>query len=261
MKVCNVCKVSKPLLDFAKDKTRADGLHSRCRVCGAQSCKQYREGNKDKLAEYKKQYYKANKEKVAQSQKQYKEVNKDKVAQSNKQYKEANKDKVAQSNKQYYEANKEKVAQSQKQYREANKDKVAQSNKQYMRNRRMEDPLFKFKDGIRNLIGNAIRKKGFSKTSSTFDILDAPQEVVRSHLESQFTEGMSWDNRGDWHIDHFIPVSYAKNDEEVLILNHYRNLQPLWATQNLTKSDSLPSIEEIRARGLEDIWEAVNCGY
>ena len=216
MKVCNVCKVSKPLLDFAKDKTRADGLHSRCRVCGAQSCKQYREGNKDKLAEYKKQYYKANKEKVAQSQKQY---------------------------------------------REANKDKVAQSNKQYMRNRRMEDPLFKFKDGIRNLIGNAIRKKGFSKTSSTFDILDAPQEVVRSHLESQFTEGMSWDNRGDWHIDHFIPVSYAKNDEEVLILNHYRNLQPLWATQNLTKSDSLPSIEEIRARGLEDIWEAVNCGY
>lgn len=59
--------------------------------------------------------------------------------------------------------------------------------------------------------------------------------AVRIWLENQFTEGMSWDNYGDWHIDHKTPISAAKNLEEFKILSHYTNLQPLWALDNVKK--------------------------
>jgi hypothetical protein len=50
---------------------------------------------------------------------------------------------------------------------------------------------------------------------------------------------MNWDNHGEWHIDHKIPLSTAKNEEELYKLNHYTNLQPLWSTDNLKKSNKI----------------------
>jgi hypothetical protein len=52
-----------------------------------------------------------------------------------------------------------------------------------------------------------------------------------------FQDGMSWGNHGSWHIDHKVPVSWAKNEEEVYLLNHHSNLQPLWAYENLSKGN------------------------
>ena len=51
-----------------------------------------------------------------------------------------------------------------------------------------------------------------------------------------FVDGISWDNREKWHIDHIIPLSFAKNEEECLKLNNYRNLRPIWSEDNLEKS-------------------------
>jgi len=53
---------------------------------------------------------------------------------------------------------------------------------------------------------------------------------------------MSWENRHLWHIDHIMPVSMAKTYDEVIRLNHYKNLRPLWAHENLAKSDKTPEI-------------------
>jgi len=50
---------------------------------------------------------------------------------------------------------------------------------------------------------------------------------------------MSWENYGDWHIDHIIPISSAKNNDEVYKLNHYTNFQPLWALDNMKKSNKI----------------------
>jgi hypothetical protein len=52
---------------------------------------------------------------------------------------------------------------------------------------------------------------------------------------------MSWDNYGSWHIDHIIPLSSAKNIEEISKLCHYSNLQPLWASNNLSKGNKIIS--------------------
>lgn len=48
---------------------------------------------------------------------------------------------------------------------------------------------------------------------------------------------MNWENYGEWHLDHIIPISYAKTIEDIYKLNHYTNLQPLWASENLSKGN------------------------
>jgi hypothetical protein len=108
----------------------------------AEKCKQYYEQNKDKIAELKKQYREQNKDKIkkyrehnkdeiAEQRKQYREDNKDRIAEYKKQYHEQNKDDIAEQRKQYYEQNKDKLAKYKKQYNEQNKDKLAEKGKQY----------------------------------------------------------------------------------------------------------------------------------
>jgi hypothetical protein len=50
---------------------------------------------------------------------------------------------------------------------------------------------------------------------------------------------MSWDNYGEWHIDHIIPLSFAKNEDEIMKLCHYTNLQPLNGIDNIRKSNKI----------------------
>jgi hypothetical protein len=62
---------------------------------------------------------------------------------------------------------------------------------------------------------------------------------LAAHIEKQFTEGMSWDNIGKWHVDHIIPVSYYIDIGAVSSANYYTNLRPLWAKDNLSKGGKL----------------------
>ena len=82
------------------------------------------------------------------------------------------------------------------------------------------------------LVFNSIVKK-----NKKVEILGCTPEFLKEYLEKQFTEGMTWENHGlyGWHIDHIIPLSSATTKEEVIKLNHYSNLQPLWAIDNLKK--------------------------
>lgn len=62
-----------------------------------------------------------------------------------------------------------------------------------------------------------------------------------AHLEAQFAPGMTWENRGEWHVDHIRPLaSFDLTDPEQLrTASHYTNLQPLWASDNLAKGARL----------------------
>ncbi len=79
------------------------------------------------------------------------------------------------------------------------------------------------------------------KTSKTFEVLGCTPQFLKQYLEQKFLDGMSWNNYGyyGWHIDHIIPISHAKNEDEIYKLCHYTNLQPLWAKDNLTKNNKL----------------------
>ena len=78
-----------------------------------------------------------------------------------------------------------------------------------------------------------------SKKNKTFDIVGCNPIFLKEYIESKFTNGMSWDNRHMWHIDHIIPLSSAKTEEEIYKLCHYTNLQPLWIKENLSKGSKI----------------------
>ena len=103
------------------------------------------------------------------------------------------------------------------------------------------DSKFNFIEDLRTLVRQSIKNKNYTKKSKTFEILGIDCDGFLSHIESQFVEGMSWDNHGlyGWHVDHIIPVSSASNEEEIIKLNHYTNLRPLWAKENLQKGNKL----------------------
>jgi len=98
----------------------------------------------------------------------------------------------------------------------------------------------KFIENLRTRQGQAIKNHKGTKFTSSLELLGADIDTVRQHLESQFKEGMSWDNRGEWHIDHVIPCcKFDLTDiEEQKKCFHYTNLQPLWAKENLQKGGS-----------------------
>lgn len=110
---------------------------------------------------------------------------------------------------------------------------------EYIKNRRSSDPIFKMMGNMRNRIIKFLKIKKLIKTSSTHQLIGCTPKELVAHLEKQFKPGMTWDNHSfdGWHVDHIIPLDSAKNEEDVKRLCHYTNLQPMWASDNLKKSN------------------------
>lgn len=79
--------------------------------------------------------------------------------------------------------------------------------------------------------------KGKHKSKSSQELIGCTYKYLMSYLEKKFEDGMSWDNHGEWHIDHIRPcASFDLSDpEQQKQCFHYTNLQPLWASENLSK--------------------------
>lgn len=103
----------------------------------------------------------------------------------------------------------------------------------------MKDPLFAVAKRLRDRIRGVFRRLNAPKNSTTQKLIGCDWLVAKEHLENQFTDGMSWGNMGEWHIDHKIPLASASTEEELILLCHYTNLQPLWAFDNMSKGASL----------------------
>ena len=106
-----------------------------------------------------------------------------------------------------------------------------------------ENPFNKFTSNIRNLIGRSIKYKGFKKFTKTEIILGCSFDEFRNYIQLQFVDGMSFSNYGEWEIDHIIPIASAKTEKEVIFLNHYKNLRPLWKIDNRIKGKKSPVIQ------------------
>lgn len=107
------------------------------------------------------------------------------------------------------------------------------------RRREATNELAGIKQKFRTNLRSVFSRKGYKKDSKSYQLLGAEWNVVKEHFESLFQEGMTWDNQGEWHIDHIIPVSLGNTEQEIKELCHYKNLQPLWAKDNWDKSDNI----------------------
>lgn len=99
--------------------------------------------------------------------------------------------------------------------------------------------LTRFANRVRIAIRMGLARKGYLKKSRTTDILGCNFLQFRAYIEDLFTSGMGWDNMHAWHLDHKIPISTARNESDVLRLNHYSNFQPLWGIDNIKKGSKL----------------------
>jgi hypothetical protein len=139
--------------------------------------------------------------------------------------------------KSWQEKNPDRVKKYKRKHEQLNRLKISEKKKL----RLQKDPIARFKTRLRTLIKNSFLCANHRKISKTSEILGCRIEYFKNYMESLFVDGMTWDNHGTngWHIDHIIPISSAKTEAEILKLNHYTNLQPLWAADNIRKGNKI----------------------
>lgn len=191
--------------------------------------------NRDVRLAAQKEYYAANKESRREYNKEYAVKNKDSIRVQRKKYRECNTESRKQAMRDWYLKNAEYAKSKAKEYRELHKEKMLEWSKQYRKTRMSTDPVYKAAIRIRSLVNVKLYSKGYTKKSRTYEILGCSFTEFTAHIESQFQENMSWDNHGEWHLDHIIPIASAATEQDVIRLNHYSNFQPLWALENLKK--------------------------
>lgn len=204
--ICVDCKKEKDIFDFYK-KGERNGLTkftTRCKEC------------------HKKKYFIDNKEAKREYAKKYRMENPDKWYESQKKYRSKNKEKLDD-------------------HKRSVRDKTNKRVREWRRKRKDEGGFVVHIEKIRRMIGGSIRRMNQKKMSKSWDIIGCTPEEFKFHIEIQFRDGMSWDNYGfnGWHYDHIIPLSSAKNYEDLIRLNHYTNFQPLWWHENISKSNKI----------------------
>jgi hypothetical protein len=162
---------------------------------------------------------------------------------ADKKYREKNKEKLSKKHKIWYENNRDKWNEYIKVYRENNVDKIRKIKRDYERNRKSSDPLYKLISNFRTAIYTVLKENNITKFGHYFDILGYTPEELINHLEKQFTEGMTWDNYGEFHVDHKLPISSFNikeiGDEEFMKCWSLDNLQPMWGEENIRKSNKV----------------------
>jgi hypothetical protein len=212
-KICSVCKIEQDIYNFHKNKNSTDGYKSKCKECRKQESKDRYLNN----FEYFEKYKKENREKILENNKLWKK--------NNPEYR-----------KEYYKKNYEKEINYS---RIKNKEKK-EYLKNYKRKKYNEDLVFSLKVKLNGRLHKVLKRNNFEKKYKFSEILGCSLEKFKLYFESKFTDGMSWDLMGkEIHIDHIIPCASAKTEEEMIKLFHYTNLQPLWAKDNMSKSDKI----------------------
>lgn len=206
-KHCNICKKTKPVSDFYRNHKAKDGLAYQCKPCKIEYSKKYRTENLEECRKREKEYARNNRDAKNEAVRRFYKINPDKSKEYNARY----------------------MAKPEA------KEKQRERARIYMKKKRESCHLQRLRLVCRSRIHIALSRKGLKKTSKTFDTIGCSPEFLASHLENQFKEGMSWDNYGEWHIDHIVPISKGVTKEEILSLSHYTNLQPLWAEENWSK--------------------------
>jgi len=204
MKICKICNITEDLIGFKKDR----------RICS--NC----------LKKNKQDYYLCNVEKIKEKKAEFRRLNKEKI---NAQKRE------------HYRLNKERLIKQTSNYKKNNRDRYNKRKNE----RKKIDAHFKLRITVSERIRAALKsylKNKYKNKGSTIEFLGCNIEELKIHLQNQFREGITWQNHGEWHIDHIIPCAAfdLSKKEDCLKCFNYKNLQPLWAHENLSKSNKMP---------------------
>jgi len=203
MKKCNNCGVEKELDDF---RMKDGGLLNKCKMCEREYCVEYRKENQEKF----KKYYEDNKEYILIKSKKYRE--------DNKEY-------FLEYNKKYFHENREYFNKKKKEYNSSERGK--ETKRKWCNEYNKENPHIVT---WRTLLQNTIKQLCSVKKGHTKDELGFSANDLKIFMETKFTTGMTWENHGEWHIDHIKPVSSFDKDTPPSVVCALDNLQPLWAT-------------------------------
>lgn len=224
MKRCTICQDTKPYSEFHRQASRTDGYANWCKPC-------------KKIK--KRDDYLKNRTSILASMAEYRRANPEKVSDIKKNSRLKKIDQYKARARESYLKNRGRVLEYQANYRKENWPEVLKRNTQYVRRRLRQDPLFRMTYAVRNRTFVAFRNKGFGKNTKTCEMIGCDWPELMAHMQSQFAEGMTMENYGDWHVDHIIPLASAKSEEELIALCHFTNLQPLWAADNIRKGARL----------------------
>jgi hypothetical protein len=231
---CNVCKVELLKEEFSRDISTKSGLCYSCKSCAKIRMHEY--SKKDKLTPT---YKKCN---ICEKIKMEEEFHK----------KRNSKDGLSPNCnictkpiiKKYYSENKKRLNLNIKNHKLTHKKRYNKMRNDRVQERRDNDPVFRLRRNASSLIkmqvNSYIASGKLNKSTVSEKLLGCNIAQFIKHIESQMLSWMSWDNRGKynglynsgWDLDHIVPSSAMKTEEEVLLLHHWSNYQPLCSKVN-----------------------------
>ena len=251
-KTCKICGLEKDICFFPVRKYK-DKIYYRgeCKECTKKYKHDYYLNNKDAITEKHKIYAKNNKDKINEYKKEWERSNVDKVKAARKKYRDNNIETIRRNarikrKEKYYENRKEEIDKS-KRYYQNNKKKINDKRNATAKARKQADSTYRLKCAARGLINKSFRRKGYKKGSKSEKILGCDYNTFINHLLQTYKNnyGIEWDGIEKVHIDHIYPLKMAKNQQEIVKLCHYSNLQLLKAEDNLKKGGKLWKINQL----------------
>lgn len=231
-KKCAACREEKPATREFFNK-KLSGLTSRCRSC-LSGARRADDSGKARANELRRLHRAEDPEAVrAKDRARYSPAKRESVA----AWREANPDKVKEIGRRYYERNRTALIAKAVGYAKTRPDETRAIARRLHERRQGADAAYRLNRSIKAAIN--ISLKGGKAGRKWSDLVGYDRERLMTHLERQFTPGMTWDNYGGWHVDHIVPLSVHQiadaEGEDFKAAWSLTNLRPMWAGDNIRK--------------------------
>lgn len=235
LKNCTGCLEIKPKSEFNKAKKGFDGLTAWCKNC----YQKWAEDNKEALILKRKEYRKKNRTIIKDKKREYSKT--EKSIKQRKEYILKNPEVKRRISNKYAKNNSKKNRERRIKWVNENLTRHRKYCREYVAKRARTDIGYAMMRRLRSRILSALKGKNIRKAAKTVELLGCSVEEFKNHLQQRFHQGMTWENRGEWHIDHIVPcASFNLSDPmQQRICFHYTNLQPLWEKENRRKKDKI----------------------
>ena len=246
MKTCSICKEEKNLSEFNYSKSNKDGLRSYCKNCVKEYNQKYRSIHRAEKIKYDKEYGVRNRDRIKKQHAEYYASHRVVFKEKSKKYRDNNKGKIKGQRRKSRGKNRDKIRRQKIDYYLRNKDRIVKKSVENRKALRERDPSRRALDSCRARIRvfikslNPRNENKITKSANTLKLLGCSESNLKTYLESKFKPGMTWDNYGlhGWHIDHIQACSSFSGFDKIKTQKecfNYKNLQPLWAGENLSK--------------------------